>query len=87
MRKEIDARRTLVVDGETFTLTVAGPSYNFSWTTGPNRGYGFGGTLAGAGSTADRSLMLAELLTDEEATKQIRSFLDEIDPATGYLRD
>lgn len=31
--------------------------------------------------------MLAELLTDEEATKQIRSFLDEIDPATGYLRD
>lgn len=39
--------RQIVVDGETFRLTIEGPSYQLTWLTGPNPGYGFGGTLAG----------------------------------------
>ncbi|WP_083414005.1 hypothetical protein [Curtobacterium sp. MCBA15_013] len=79
--------RRIVVDGETFRLTIDGPSYQLTWLTGPNPGYGFGGTLAGAGSVPERSALLAAHLTDTDLIAQIREFLLEIDPTTGYLRD
>ena len=79
--------RQIVVDGETFRLTIEGPSYQLTWLTGPNPGYGFGGTLAGAGSVAEHSALLAAHLTDTDLTAQIREFLLEVDPSTGYLRD
>lgn len=79
--------RELVVDGEFFRLTIDGPSYQLTWLSGPNRNYGFGGTLAGGGSVAERSALLAAQLTDEGVIAQIRGFLLEVDPATGYLRD
>lgn len=75
------------MDGETFRLTIDGPSYQLTWLTGPDPDYGFGGMLAGGGSAADRSAALAAQLTDAELTTQIREFLSEVDPATGYLRD
>ncbi|MFJ7288473.1 hypothetical protein ACIQUC_09160 [Curtobacterium sp. NPDC098951] len=86
-RRDESTHRELEVDGETFTLTVRGTEYQFTWLTGPNPGYGFGGTLAGTGTAEERSAKLAEFMTDEVATADIRSFLAEIDPATGYLRD
>jgi hypothetical protein len=68
----------LVVDGEKFVVTRrAGSSgtYDFAWTSHP-ASYGF--TI---GSNADWHPDRAEL------AEQIRSFLSEIDPKTGYLRD
>ena len=79
--------RELVVDGESFRLAIDGPSYQLTWLSGPNRNYGFGGTLAGGGSVAERSAALAGQLTDEDVISQIRGFLLEVDPVTGYLRD
>ncbi|SDQ17321.1 hypothetical protein SAMN02800687_0690 [Curtobacterium sp. UNCCL20] len=86
-RHEPATRRDFVVDGETFSLTIRADSFQFTWIKGPNPDYGFGGTLAGAGTEADRAAMLANLMTDQEATSQIRAFLKDIDPATGYLWD
>ena len=68
----------LIVDGEKFLVTRrAGSSgtYDFAWTSHP-ASYGF--TI---GSNADWHPDRAEL------AEQIRSFLAEIDPKTGYLRE
>jgi hypothetical protein len=68
----------LVVDGERFVVTRrAGSSgtYDFAWTSHP-ASYGF--TI---GSNADWHPNRAEL------AEQIRGFLSDIDPKTGYLRD
>jgi hypothetical protein len=68
----------LIVDGETFVVTRrAGSSatYDFAWTSHP-ASYGF--TI---GSNADWHPDRAEL------AEHIRSFLADIDPKTGYLRD
>jgi hypothetical protein len=82
-------RRTLIVDGESFAVTVSGPRCHFAWLTGPNPGYGFTTTaaLVGGGSAAERSAMSAEFFTDEAVATRIRDFLRDIDPTTGYLRD
>jgi hypothetical protein len=81
--------RTLIVDGESFAVTVSGPRCHFAWLTGPNPGYGSTTTaaLVGGGNSAERSAMSADLFTDEALTSQIRDFLRDIDPTTGYLRD
>jgi hypothetical protein len=34
--------RRIVVEGETFHLTIDGPSYQLTWLPGPNPGYGSG---------------------------------------------
>lgn len=68
----------LVVDGEKFVVTRrAGSSgtYDFAWTS-HSASYGFG-----IGRNADWHPDRAEL------AKQIRSFLADIDPKTGYLRE
>ena len=68
----------LVVEGEKFVVTRrAGSSgtYDFAWTSHP-ASYGFS-----MGSNADWHPDRAELV------KHIRSFLADIDPKTGYLRD
>jgi hypothetical protein len=66
---------TLEVNGEVFALRpddFSGTDY--TWLTGPNKGYGFG-----ASPTANWSM--------EAHRENIRSFLAQIDPATGYLED
>jgi hypothetical protein len=68
----------LVVDGERFVVTRrAGSSgtYDSAWTSHP-ASYGFS-----IGSNADWQPDRAEL------AEQIRTFLADIDPETGYLRD
>jgi hypothetical protein len=68
----------LVVDGESFVVTRRAESpgtYDFAWTSHP-ASYGF---TVGANF---------EWRPDQaELTEEIRSFLAEVDPATGYLPD
>jgi hypothetical protein len=65
---------TLEVDGEVFAI---GPDKrggtDYTWLSGPNPGYGFG-----LSPTRDLSL--------DEHRENVREFLADIDPTTGYLR-
>lgn len=68
----------LVVDGERFVVSRRADSsntYDFDWVSHPES-YGF--SLSGP---ADLRMGRAEMITE------IRSFLREIDPETGYLPD
>ena len=51
-----------------------GSSIHHTWVGGPNPSYGF--SVGGSG---------AEQLTAEQIRSEIRAFLSEIDPRTGYL--
>lgn len=66
---------TLEVDGEVFAI---GPDQRggtgYTWLSGPNPGYGFGLSPA-------RGLSIGEHL------ENVREFLADIDPTTGYLRE
>jgi predicted kinase len=67
----------LVVDGEEFSVTTRGHGqYGYSWTSGPNRGYGF------TSFTTDRSPIPAA-----RHARAVRDFLAMIDPATGYIEE
>lgn len=66
---------TLEVDGELFELRpdqYGGTDY--SWLSGPNPGYGF-------------SLSPTPNVSLEKHRENIRGFLAQIDPTTGYLRE
>ena len=66
---------TLEVDGEVFALRsneFGGTHY--AWRSGPNPGYGFG-----VGPTPNLSL--------DKHMENIRGFLADVDPATGYIED
>ncbi len=70
-----DRSLTVHVDGEVFALrsdTRGGTHYD--WVSGPNPGYGF--TMS---PTAD--------LPEDDHRENIRSFLAQIDPETGYIAD
>lgn len=64
----------VVVDGERFEVRRQAGTYHLTWLTGPNPGYGFS-----MGSNTGAVLEPACLETE------IRGFLGQIDPATGYL--
>lgn len=67
----------LVVDGEEFSVTTRGHGqYDYSWTSGRNRGYGF------TSFTSDRSTLPAG-----RHARSVRNFLGMIDPATGYIEE
>ena len=90
------APRRLTVDGEVFEVRPSEhqDGFDFDWITGPNPGYGFS---SGVTAFAIRTDQLAgELppmddlispLDDQELVTQIRSFLEQIDPETGYIAD
>ena len=66
---------TIEVDGEVFAVRPdkqGGTAY--TWLSGPNPGYGFG-------------LSPTRNLSRDEHRSNIRDFLVDIDPATGYLRE
>jgi hypothetical protein len=66
---------TLEVDGELFAIRPdeqGGTDY--TWLSGPNNGYGFGVT-----PTPNQSL--------DAHRENIRAFLAQIDPTTGYIED
>jgi len=78
---EGQAVRVVEVDGETFKVEEASGDprqLNFCWLTGPNPGYGFasGGHQPGLLGSIEASVVLEP---------EIREFLSQINPATGYL--
>lgn len=73
------AGHVLSVGGEQFSVRLRPRNgrlyeYDYDWLSGPNDGYGFG--MSGPFEE-----------TDAEHEARIRSFLAQIDPATGYLRE
>jgi hypothetical protein len=90
----------LVVDGEEFEVTQAGPDqYRYAWLSGPNPGYGFTSGIALALTREDAGRLVRDekaeaagaldrfthpTLADMEA--EVRAFLRDIDPETGFLR-
>ncbi|MFE2379513.1 hypothetical protein [Streptomyces sp. NPDC059398] len=75
--KRRSTRQTLVVDGEKFEV-VKRPgqrgTYDFTWLTGPNPGYGF-----------TSAVQPARALSASEWEKSARDFLNQVDPTTGYI--
>ncbi len=63
------------VDGEHFRVTGRAGKYHYRWRTGPN-GYGF-----------DTVSNMPYAKTRGEHEREIREFLAEIDPETGYMSD
>ena len=69
------AAQFLEVDGERFALFADGRGgTHYDWLSGPNADYGFSASPA-VGLSAD------------EHRDNIRTFLAQIDPATGYIAD
>lgn len=69
----------LVVDGETFLVRRrpgARGIYDFDWISGRNRDYGFTTAVHGASP-----------LSEDQLREEIREFLGQTDPGTGYLPD
>lgn len=65
---------TLEVDGERFAVRRStGGGTDYDWLTGPNAGYGFGET--------------GPVRSPDEHREAIRSFLRQVDPATGFIGD
>ncbi|HET7430281.1 MAG TPA: hypothetical protein VFJ89_02145 [Nocardioides sp.] len=78
-RPSYDETHELTVDGERFSVgrrSGEACTYDYTWLTGPNDGYGF-----------TTSMSLEHTMTDAEHEESIRGFLSGIDPATGYLAD
>jgi hypothetical protein len=66
---------TLDVDGEVFAVRQGwGGGTAYDWLSGPNPGYGFGSS-----APANRP--------EPEHEEDIRGFLAQIDPATGFIGD
>ncbi|WP_020391372.1 hypothetical protein [Kribbella catacumbae] len=65
------------VDGQVFEVQVSPDlpgQYDFTWLSGPNPGYGF------SSRSSDGSV-----LSTSDFEESIRSFLAQVDPATGYI--
>ena len=88
-----DSPFTLIVEGEVFTVTVReNGSEDYTWESGPNKNYGFGGGPAQVASVPgfdvpDGEVPDAEpyLSTVDDHRRSIRNFLGMIDPETGYI--
>jgi len=64
-------------DGEVFTVSHGAPgNYSYDWTSGPNAWYGF--SVAAHNSPP---------LETADHLANIRNFLEQIDPETGYIED
>ena len=75
MEVEVDGERFSVVERELGT-------YDFTWLTGPNPGYGF----SSSGRTHAEGIGYAVRQLDEaELVDAIREFLAHGDPVTGFL--
>lgn len=69
---------------------MEGAAHQVTWLTGPNAGYGYSGMLAGTSGMSPESIeaVIAVAMGDDERLRRdIRAFLAEIDPATGFLRE
>ena len=84
-----DAPRRLVVDGEVFDVRPAADDngVHFDWVSGPNPGYGFSSGAPIVFVPEGHPPVAAPLVDDAQLTASIRTFLAQIDPATGYVAD
>jgi hypothetical protein len=73
----MESRLSVEVGGETFDVVARRGrpgEYEYTWTSGPNQGYGFSSASSdGAPST----------VADHESA--IRNFLSQVDRGTGYV--
>jgi hypothetical protein len=73
----MDSSERIEVDGEVFDV-VARPDppgqVDYTWMSGPNPGYGFSSASSDGGAA-----------TRVDHVAAIRSFLSQVDPATGYI--
>ena len=83
----VPAERELEVDDERFLISVRGSTTVITWLTGPNLGYGFSSALGGSAPEGLAARNAAHAADDERMRRELRSFLAEIDPETGYLGD
>ncbi|GAA3092480.1 catechol 2,3-dioxygenase-like lactoylglutathione lyase family enzyme [Kribbella aluminosa] len=77
IRFQASVSRTLEVDGERFEVSTREGhpgTFDYTWLTGPNPGYGF--TESGSSD---------HTRTDADHHRAIGDFLSGINPATGYL--
>ena len=71
------------VDGERFSVTERTfGTYDVTWLTGPNPGYGFSVAVRTHGEGLGYG---ARQLGDQELVDRIRSFLAQVDPVTGFM--
>jgi hypothetical protein len=67
----------VTVDGELFEVSASTErpgQYHFAWLSGPNKGYGFGTTRSDGAA-----------MSEHEIEADIRGFLMQVDPETGYI--
>ncbi|MFJ2745677.1 hypothetical protein ACIO3O_39150 [Streptomyces sp. NPDC087440] len=77
MDRHSTRRSTLVVDGETFDIAERPDelgTYDFTWLSGPNPGYGF-----------TSAVQPARVLSEAELQVLARDFLKQVDPTTGHI--
>lgn len=80
-----DGPFTLIVDGETFTVTLrADGGCDYDWNSGPNEGYGFSSSRT---RVAGDPYAVLPANTVDEHRDSIRNFLGLINPETGYIGD
>ncbi|MFB7877241.1 hypothetical protein ACFC06_18465 [Nocardia sp. NPDC056064] len=78
-----DSPFTLVVEGEIFTVRLRPDGgQDYTWESGPNEEYGFGGGPARAAGAPDPE---PYRLTIGEHRESISGFLGMIDTETGYI--
>ncbi|MFJ2838242.1 MULTISPECIES: hypothetical protein [Nocardia] len=86
-----DGPFTLNVDDEIFTVTISPDGRSgYAWDSGPNPGYGFDGFAPRFTHPPDGYRPSAEPIrfpTFEEHRRSIRTFLDQVDPSTGYIEE
>lgn len=69
--------REIIVDDERFEVTErpdAPGQLDFAWLSGPNAGYGFSSTRSDAAPPSK-----------EELHELVRTFLRQVNPATGFI--
>ncbi|MGS2805947.1 hypothetical protein [Nocardia sp. MW-W600-9] len=88
-----DGPFTLIVDDQVFTVTISPDRRSsYAWESGPNPGYGFDGFAPRSTRSPDADRPVTEpmefpLLTIEDHRRSISNFLDQVDPATGYIEE
>ena len=72
---------TIEVDGEAFAFRPDGRGgTHYDWLSGPNDGYGFT-------SSGIRPPLETDYFSLDDHRESIRNFLEQIDPATGFIGD
>jgi hypothetical protein len=78
----------LTVDGEVFDVRPNDTGgHHFDWVSGPNPGYGFSTGKPMIFVPVGEDGVVRTEADDTLFTRQIREFLAQIDPETGYIGD